>query len=106
VLATAVLALPAVAAPASLHISPGTARRGALVTFTGSGCLRGDTVFLISRLFPGHAYGIGAISTRVRADGHFSRRFRVRTTTSRRRYTVTARCGGANLGVAVHLRVR
>ena len=101
----AFLAVPATA-PASLHVSPSTARRGSLVTFSGSGCLRGDTVFLISRLFPGHAYGIGAISTRVRADGRFSRRFRARTTSTRRRYTITARCGGADRGVAVHLRVR
>jgi hypothetical protein len=62
-------------------------------------------VFLISRLFPGHAYGIGAISARVRAGGHFKRSFRVRLATAHRRFTITARCGGANLGVATHLRV-
>lgn len=104
--ATVVLALSAAAAPASLHVSPATAHRGTLVTFTGHGCLPGDTVFLISRLFPGHAYGIGAVSTRVQSNGHFLRRFRVRSTTPRRLYVITARCGGANLGVAVRLRVR
>ena len=105
-MAVGALAVPAAAARATLRVTPTTAHRGTLVTFTGSGCLRGDTVFLISRLFPGHAYGIGAISTRVRANGGFLRRFRVRATTPLRRYTITARCGGANLGVAVHLRVR
>ena len=105
-LAVAALAVPAAAAPASLHVAPTTAHGGTLVTFTGAGCLRGDTVFLISRLFPGHAYGIGAISTRVGASGRFLRRFRVRPTSPLRRYTITARCGGANLGVAVHVRVR
>jgi hypothetical protein len=105
-LLVAVFARPATASSATLHVSPTTAHRGSVVTFTGSGCLPGDSVFLISRLFPGHAYGIGAISTRVRANGHFLRRFRVRSTTPRRRYTITARCGGANLGVAAHLRVR
>jgi hypothetical protein len=104
--AAATLAVPATGAAATLHVSPATVHRAAIVTFTGSGCLPGDTVFLISRLFPGHAYGIGAISTRARANGHFLRRFRIRLTTPRRRYTITARCGGGNLGVAVHLRVR
>jgi hypothetical protein len=102
----AALAVPAAAARATLRVAPTTAHRGTVVTFIGAGCLRGDTVFLISRLFPGHAYGIGAISTRVRANGRFLRRFRVRATTPLRRYTITGRCGGANLGVAVHLRVR
>jgi hypothetical protein len=108
VTAVAVVALvgPAAAAPAALRVTPTTAPRGALVTFTGAGCLRGETVFLISRLFPGHAYGVGAISARVRANGHFLRRFRIRAGTSRRRYTITARCGGGNLGLAAHLRVR
>jgi hypothetical protein len=102
----ATLAVPATASADALHVSPTSASRGTVVTFVGSGCLPGDTVFLISRLFPGHAYGIGAISTRARANGHFLRRFRIRSTTPRRRYTVTARCGGANLGVAVRVRVR
>jgi hypothetical protein len=106
VLLVGVFALPAAASSATLHVSPTTAHRGTVVTFTGSGCLPGDTVFLISRLFPGHAYGIGAISTRVRTNRHFLRRFRVRLATPRRRYTITARCGGANLGVAARLRVR
>jgi hypothetical protein len=104
--AAALLPISATAAPPGLRVSPASTARGTVVTFTGSGCPAGDTVFLISRLFPGHAYGIGAISTRVRASGHFLRRFGIRATTPRRRYTITARCGGANLGVAVHLRVR
>jgi hypothetical protein len=37
--------------PAILRAAPSTAHRGTVVTFTGSGCLQGDTVFLISRLF-------------------------------------------------------
>jgi hypothetical protein len=77
------------------------------VTFTGAGCRRGETVSLISRLFPGHAFGgEGAISTLVRSGGRFTRSFRVRRTTARGRYVITARCGGGNLGVAAHLRVR
>jgi hypothetical protein len=102
----AALAVPVTASAATLRVAPTSALRGTVVTFIGSGCLPGDTVFLISRLFPGQAYGVGAISTRVRAQGRFVRRFRVGSTTPRRRYTITARCGGANLGLAVHLRVR
>jgi hypothetical protein len=99
-------AVPASAAVATLHVSPTVAHRGSVVTFTGSGCLAGDTVFLISRLFPGHAYGVGAISTHARANSHFLRRFRIRLTTPLRRYGITARCGGGNLGIVAHLRVR
>ena len=91
---------------ATLHVTPTVAARGTLVTFTGSGCMAGDTVYLISRLFPGHAYGVGAISTRARANGHFLRRFRIRPSTPRRRYGITARCGGGNLGIVLHVRVR
>ena len=91
---------------ATLHVTPTVAARGTVVTFTGSGCTAGDTVFLISRLFPGHAYGVGAITTKVRANGHFLRRFRVRATTRLRLYGITARCGGGNLGIVVHVRVR
>lgn len=97
------------AAGPSLRVRPTTASRGQVVTFSGfvaSGCLAGDTVFLISRLFPGHAYGLGAITARVRANHHFSRRFRIRRTTRRRVYYITARCGGGTLGVAARLRVR
>jgi hypothetical protein len=106
VLAVLAFAAPAVASTATLHVTPTVAHRGQVVTFTGSGCNPGDSAILISRLFPGHAYGLGAIAARVRANGHFTRPFRIRMTTVKRRYTITARCGGGNLGVAVHVRVR
>ena len=110
VVAAAVVAPIGVSAPSStpaLHVSPSSVRRGGIVTFTGAGCRRGETVFLISRLFPGHAFGgEGAITTIARRGGYFTRSFRVRLTTQRRRYVITARCGGGNLGVAVYLRVR
>ena len=100
-------ASPALAAGgAALTASPASVSRGSTVTFTGAGCLRGDSVILISKLFPGHAYGEGAIRTTARANGHFTRRFVVRMSTARGRYGVTARCGGANLGVVAHVRVR
>jgi hypothetical protein len=59
----------ALASAAFLHVSPSTAPRGSVVVFTGSvaqGCDRGGQVTLISRLFPGHAFGgEGAITTRL-----------------------------------------
>ena len=91
---------------AALHVSPTVAHRGTVITISGSGCRAGDTAILLSRLFPGHAYGVGAIYTRVRANGHFSRRFRIRAATRLRRYGITARCGGGNLGKVAYVRVR
>jgi hypothetical protein len=103
--------LPGVlAAGAFLRVSPSTAHPGSVVVFTGSvaqGCDRGGQVTLISRLFPGHAFGgEGAITTRVGPHGRFTRRFTVGASTARRTYVVTARCGGGNLGVEATLRVR
>jgi hypothetical protein len=105
-LAAGALAAPASASTTTLHVSPGVAHRGTLITITGSGCRAGDTAILLSRLFPGHAYGVGAITTRVRANGHFLRRFRIRATTVRRLYGITARCGGGNLGKEAWVHVR
>jgi hypothetical protein len=105
-LAAGVLAAPAFASTTTLHVSPSVAHRGTLITITGSGCNAGDTAILLSRLFPGHAYGVGAITTVVRPNGHFLRRFRVRATTRRRLYGITARCGGGNLGKEAWVWVR
>jgi hypothetical protein len=104
--AVGALAAPAFASTTTLHVSPGVAHRGTMITITGSGCHAGDTAILLSRLFPGHAYGVGAITTKVRANGHFLRRFRVRATTVRRLYGITARCGGGNLGKEAWVRVK
>lgn len=91
---------------ATLHVTPGVAHRGTVITISGSGCRAGDSAILLSRLFPGQAYGVGAIDAKVRANGHFVRRFRIRATTKRRRYGITARCGGGNLGKIAYVRVR
>lgn len=91
---------------ATLHVTPSLAHRGTVITITGSGCRAGETAILLSRLFPGHAYGVGAINARVRANGRFTRRFRIRATTKLRRYGITARCGGGNLGRIAYVRVR
>lgn len=106
--ATVLAAVPAWAAGgAALTVDHASVSRGKTVTFTGAGCLRGDSVSLISKLFPGHAFGgEGAIRTTAHAKGHFTRAFVVPKSTARGRYVVTARCGGGNLGHEVQLTVR
>jgi len=105
-----IAAAVAIALGAFIHVSPTVAARGSVVVFTGGvagGCARGDQVTLISPLFPGHAFGgSGAVTTRVGAAGHFTKRFRIGATTARKTYLIGARCGGGNLGVDAKLRVR
>jgi hypothetical protein len=81
-------------------------QRGAKVTFRGGTCSAGSTAILLSKLFPGHAYGVGALNAKVGSNGRFSQAFAVPTTVADGNYSVTARCGGANLGVVAHVRVR
>jgi len=93
-----------------LALTPAVVHRGGTVHINGNadGCARGNTVFVISRAFV-HTHefaGVSAVLARVRAGGAF----RATTVIPRRRragrYTVTARCGGGNLGVLVRLTVR
>ena len=106
-LAAAVAAGPALGAKARLQVRPGTVHKGALVHIRGKagGCARGNTVFILSRAFPGHgSFGIGEVRARVRTGGRFRASVHVRKR-AHGRYRVTARCGGANLGVVAHVRV-
>ena len=103
----ALLAASAVAAAqGTLIASPSTVQRGATVTFSGGTCTAGSKAILLSNLFPGHAYGVGAIYANVGSNGHFSRKFAVATRVPNGNYSVTARCGGGNLGVVAHVRVQ
>jgi hypothetical protein len=93
----------------SLHVRPTIVSPGAPVTVYGNadGCPRGDAVTVLSRPFAGRPFaGVGTITARVRAGGAFSATGRVRRLARPGRYAVTARCGGGNLGVLAHLRVR
>ncbi len=45
------------------------------------------------------------VVTTARLNSSFSRVVRIRTDVRPGRYAITARCGGANLGVAAYLRV-
>jgi predicted lipoprotein with Yx(FWY)xxD motif len=90
----------------SLSVRPTSVTRGGKVTVSGRGCIAGDDVFLISPPFVGHAFVPHSVATTTRLPyGSFSRQVRIRTDVRPGRYAITARCGGANLGLAAHLRV-
>lgn len=99
----------AAAAPISLSVSPTTVRAGKPVKLKGSadGCRVGNTVFILSRAFV-HAHqfaGVPAVLATVRAGGSFRATTTIPRSRRSGRYSVTARCGGGNLGVTAHLRV-
>jgi hypothetical protein len=48
---------------------------------------------------------VHAVYTRVHADGRYSTSQRIPASTPAGRYTITARCGGGNFGVAAHVRI-
>ena len=93
----------------ALTVTPKTVRRGGAVLLRGvaGGCAAGDTVTIISRAFPAaHSFaGVPAVFASVGSAGRFSATTRIPTTRSTGTYTVTARCGGGNLGVAARLTV-
>ena len=79
------------------------------MTIKGSadGCPIGNTVFVISRAFPPthKSAGVPAVLTKVRPGGSFHTSTTIGAAKRAGVYTVTARCGGGNLGVFVHLHV-
>lgn len=105
-----VLAVVAVAGAAVVHVvvNPGTVSPGGTITVSApsSPCLARDQIILISTVFPGHAYGKGAVYGAVHARGAFAVRARVRTGIKPGRYQIGFRCGGGNLGVSAYVRVR
>jgi hypothetical protein len=109
--AAATLAGAATAATTAvfLHVSPTTVHRGHVVIIRGNAgdCGVGSTVFIISGAFA-HTHdfaGVPAVLARVRAGGKFGIRPRIPSNRHVGSYTVTARCGGGNLGVSAHLTV-
>jgi len=107
--ALAVNAAATAAAP-SLTLTPSSVKRGHVVVIKGSagGCAVGNTVFIISRAFV-HTHdfaGLPAVFAKVKYGGHFRVTTRIPVTKKPRRYNVTARCGGGNLGLLEHLTVR
>lgn len=112
--AVALVLLAAVAVVASatasrprIVVRPEAVSPGATIHVTGNAgtCSVGATVTLISRAFPGHAYGEGTLTGTVRAGHAFSIFGRVRSRLRPGSYHVGARCGGGNLGVGATVRV-
>jgi len=106
----ALLAGPALAAGATIHVHPTSVPAGGTVTVSGSvpGCPVGDQVTLISKAFV-HTHdfaGLPAIFTPVKPGGTFSTTTRIPSTRTPGTYGITGRCGGGNLGVEATLRVR
>ena len=107
--AAAALAVPAFAAHPTIEVNPNPVQRGKLVRVHGvvPGCPRGHLVTLISRAFS-HAHefaGVSAVFARVGRHSRYSVRTRIPARRRPGRYRVSGRCGGANLGVFVRLRV-
>src|SRR5215211_2327978 len=96
-------------AQATMHVKPKSVHAGKRVRVFGSagGCMPGGTVTLISRAFPAtHEFaGVPAVFTPVRPSGNYSRRVRIPKGKTPKRYRITARCGGGNLGVSRRVRV-
>jgi hypothetical protein len=111
-LAVAALAAAAGASASTVHltVSPAIVHRGGTVHIRGSAgdCSVGSTVFVLSRAFvQTHEFaGVSAVLARVRSGGAFRATTVIPRTRRPGRYNVTARCGGGNLGVLLHLTVR
>jgi hypothetical protein len=108
-LATFAVVATALAAAPTIHVSPSTVHAGKRVRVSGSigsGCAAGDQVTLISHAFSRrHEFaGVPAVFARVNTSGGYA----VSTLIPKSRhgrYSITGRCGGANLAVTAHLRV-
>jgi hypothetical protein len=105
----ALLASVVATSPPSLSLTPSTVRAGHAVRITGwaDGCPVGDDVTIISHAFV-HTHdfaGVPAVLAPVRRGGKFSATTTIPRSRRPSRYTVTARCGGGNLGLLRYLRV-
>jgi hypothetical protein len=98
----ALLAGPATAATPSLLVAPMTVGAGGSVHVSGT-CEHQTSGFAISRAFQHdstHDFaGVGAVSFATDAAGAFSVDAQIPSSTAPGTYTVSGRCGGANLGV-------
>jgi hypothetical protein len=102
--------LPAAAfASATMHVKPKKVHAGERTRVFGDagGCTPGNQVTLISRAFPKtHEFaGVPAVFAKVKADGSYSKRVRIPKSKAPKRYSISARCGGGNLGVTRKVRV-
>ena len=102
------LAIPAGAAPATLHVVPASEPAGGSVQVTGV-CEPNSAGFAISHAFlhdAAHDFaGVGAAPFRTNGSGAFSATASIPASIPPGSYEVTARCGGGNLGITVGLTV-
>jgi hypothetical protein len=109
VAALGLLPAQASAQQATMHVKPKSVHAGERVRVFGSagGCMPGDSVTLISHAFPAtHEFaGVPAVFAKVRPSGNYSRRVRIPKGKTPKRYRISARCGGGNLGVSRRVRV-
>ena len=104
----ALAASPAAAATVSLNLSAVRIAPGGVVTIAGQ-CQAHSTGFVISAAFLHDAThdfaGVGAVAFATSSSGKFTVVARIPATRALGVYTVTARCGGGNLGIARSLTV-
>jgi hypothetical protein len=102
------LAAPAAAAAPTLSVHPGAVNAGGSVQVSGS-CQPNTTGFAISHAFlhdASHDFaGVGAAPFSTNATGKFAVTAQVPSSIAAGSYSVTARCGGGNLGVTATLTV-
>ena len=107
-LAAAGVALASTSTHPSMHVQPSPVAPGGKVHVYGNAgaCPPGSQLTAISSAFPGHAFAQGSLTGTVRSDHTYSIRGHVRARAHAGTYGVSARCGGGNLGVSGHVRVR
>ena len=102
------LAVAAGAVPVTLYVTPATVMAGRTVTVSGS-CEVNSSGYVISPAFLHDARhdfaGIGAVFFRTGSTGSFITHAVISRSTRPGSYPITARCGGGNLGIEVHLTV-
>ena len=103
------LAAPALAASgASIAVSPSSQHAGGSVQVSGS-CEAGTSGFAISRAFLHDAThdfaGVGAVPFTTDSMGHFGTTAMISRAAVPGSYTVSARCGGGNIGVTATVTV-
>jgi hypothetical protein len=93
----------------ALSVSPTRVARGRAILVQGvaGGCTSGNAVTVLSRAFPAtHRFaGVPAAYAQVGSAGRFSTHVTIPKIRAPGSYTITARCGGGNLGLLVHLTV-
>jgi hypothetical protein len=99
---------------ASIAVNPSTVVGGMTVTLFGDvlangkpACAVPGTVTLISAAFPGNQFGPGqgAVDLAVDETGHYSGHAVVNPSAGAGTYSISARCGGGNLGITTSITV-